>query len=72
MKTVTELPPNSAPTTTPRELKARVVDLAHEVGFDSCRIAACSSPAHAREFGDWLSAGAHGEMNYMARAEEKR
>ena len=72
MKTLTELPPNIAGTTAPGELKARVVAVAGEVGFDSCRIAACSPPAHAHEFGDWLNAGAHGEMNYMARGEEKR
>ncbi len=62
---------NSA-TMTAVELKTRVVDLARGLGFDSCRIAACSPPAHADEFGDWLSDGAHGEMNYMARGEEKR
>lgn len=54
------------------ELKTRVVDLARALGFDSCRVAACSPPAHAREFGEWLSDGAHGEMNYMARSQEKR
>lgn len=54
------------------ELKTRIVDLAREIGFDSCRVAACNPPAHADEFGDWLSEGAHGEMNYMARGEEKR
>jgi epoxyqueuosine reductase len=62
---------NSA-TMTAVELKTRVIDLARGLGFDSCRIAACSPPAHADEFGDWLSNGAHGEMNYMARGEEKR
>jgi epoxyqueuosine reductase len=54
------------------ELKTRVVDLARAVGFDSCRVAACSPPTYAREFGHWLSDGAHGEMNYMARGQEKR
>ncbi|HET9801257.1 MAG TPA: QueG-associated DUF1730 domain-containing protein, partial [Chthoniobacterales bacterium] len=54
------------------ELKTRVVDLARALGFDSCRIANCSPPAHADEFGDWLNEGSHGEMHYMARAEEKR
>jgi len=62
---------NSATMTTD-QLKTRVVDLARELGFDSCRVAACHPPAHADEFGDWLSDGAHGEMNYMARGEEKR
>jgi len=53
-------------------LKTQLVDFARELGFDSCRIAAVAPPAHAREFGDWLNAGAHGEMAYMARGAEKR
>jgi epoxyqueuosine reductase len=54
------------------EIKARLVDLAHEIGFESCRVAACSRPAHGEEFSSWLGEGAHGEMEYMARGEEKR
>ncbi len=54
------------------ELKARLVAFAQELGFDSCRIAACDPPLHANEFGDWLSDGAQGEMGYMERGEEKR
>jgi epoxyqueuosine reductase len=54
------------------DLKERIVDLAREIGFDSCRIAPCNPPAHAKEFGAWLNDGAHGEMNYMKRGEEKR
>src|SRR5207237_683212 len=49
-----------------------LVDLTRGIGVESCRIAACSLPAHAKEFGDWLKEGAHGEMNYMARGAEKR
>jgi epoxyqueuosine reductase len=54
------------------ELKDRLVRFAHEIGFDACRIAACSTPAHVAEFCQWLREGAHGEMNYMQRGEEKR
>src|SRR5215470_14405123 len=54
------------------ELKERLVCFAHEIGFDSCRIAACNAPAHTAEFREWLNEGAHGEMNYMQRGEEKR
>ena len=53
-------------------LKSQLVNFAGELGFDSCRIAACSPPAHAEEFRDWLNESAHGEMEYMARGEEKR
>ena len=56
----------------PTELKARLVSFARQVGFDSCRIAACNAPAHTTEFRKWLRQGAHGEMNYMQRGEEKR
>ena len=54
------------------EVKARLVEFTRKLGFDSCRVAACSPPPHANEFDDWLSAGAHGEMEYMARGDEKR
>jgi epoxyqueuosine reductase len=54
------------------ELKEQLVSFARQIGFDSCRIAACDTPAHATEFRQWLRDGAHGEMNYMQRGEEKR
>ncbi|MGH7983995.1 MAG: tRNA epoxyqueuosine(34) reductase QueG [Candidatus Udaeobacter sp.] len=54
------------------ELKAQLVSFARQSGFDSCRIAACDPPAHSTEFREWLRDGAHGEMNYMQRGEEKR
>jgi epoxyqueuosine reductase len=72
MNVPTDLPPERAATTTPAELKRHLVDFARELGFDSCRIARCSPPAHAEQFLDWLDQGAHGEMEYMARGEEKR
>jgi len=56
----------------PAELKPQLVSFAREIGFDSCRIAACGEPAHATDFREWLREGAHGEMNYMERGEEKR
>jgi epoxyqueuosine reductase len=55
-----------------QELKQDLVALARELGFDSCRIAACAKPPHATEFREWLRQGAHGQMNYMQRGEEKR
>lgn len=54
------------------DLKTKLVDFAREIGFDSCRVAACAPPPHADEFGDWLGAGESGEMHYMKRGEEKR
>ena len=58
--------------TSQRDLKAQLVSFARQIGFDSCRIAACTKPAHASEFRQWLRDGAHGEMHYMQRGEEKR
>src|SRR5436305_14133520 len=57
---------------TPADQKKLLVDFAHELGFDSCRVAACVRPPHADKFQAWLRHGAHGEMHYMARGEEKR
>lgn len=54
------------------EIKAEICARAKELGFDSCRIAACTSPAHAAEFREWLQAGAAGEMEWLQRGEEKR
>jgi epoxyqueuosine reductase len=54
------------------DLKAKLAAFAREIGFDSCRIAACAPPLHADEFGNWIDAGEAGEMHYMKRGEEKR
>jgi epoxyqueuosine reductase len=54
------------------ELKTQLVSFAREIGFDSCRVAACGSAPHAEEFRNWLNEGEHGEMSYMERGEEKR
>ncbi len=54
------------------QLKERLVEFARQLGFDSCRVAACAPPLHANEFGDWLQEGAQGEMSYMERGAEKR
>jgi epoxyqueuosine reductase len=54
------------------ELKTRLASFARKVGFDSCRVAASSSPRYAQYFRSWLCEGEHGEMSYMERGEEKR
>jgi epoxyqueuosine reductase len=58
--------------TSQMELKQRLLSFAREIGFDSCRIAACGSPPHGEEFRNWLDEGGHGEMSYMERGKEKR
>jgi epoxyqueuosine reductase len=53
-------------------LRDRVIELAHELGFDLCRIARADEAGHASEFHDWISSGAAGEMNYLPRSQERR
>ncbi len=54
------------------ELKRKLTAFAGQLGFDSCRVAACATPTYGPQFREWLRKGAHGEMNYMERGEEKR
>jgi len=55
-----------------QELKKGLIAFTREMGFDSCRVAACAPPSHATEFRNWLQEGAAGEMHYMQRSEERR
>jgi epoxyqueuosine reductase len=54
------------------ELKREIVERARALGFDSCRVAAAAAPRHGNEFRAWLRDGAAGEMDWLARGEEKR
>ena len=54
------------------ELKQEIIDRARVLGFDSCRITRATAPEHGNEFRSWLRDGAAGEMDWLARAEEKR
>jgi epoxyqueuosine reductase len=60
------------PATAAATIKSQLVAFARELGFDFCRVVRCDPPPHARQFRDWLHNGAHGEMDYMQRGEEKR
>jgi epoxyqueuosine reductase len=53
-------------------MKTRLIALAREIGFDSCRVAPVEAPQHAKEFREWLRDSAHGEMEYMRRGEARR
>jgi epoxyqueuosine reductase len=53
-------------------LKREIIERARALGFDSCKIAGAAAPRHAEEFRTWLRAGAAGEMDWLARGEEKR
>jgi epoxyqueuosine reductase len=70
--TLTDKIDNETSRISSERLKAELLDFAREIGFDSCRIAACTPPTHSDEFRNWLHEGAAGEMSYMERGEEKR
>ncbi len=53
-------------------MKAAIQDRARQLGFDDCRFTTAASPATASYFKEWLAAGLHGEMNYLARNAHKR
>lgn len=53
-------------------LRERVLELAHNLGFDLCRFTSADPPAHSAEFQNWLGEGAAGEMAYLARNCDKR
>ena len=63
---------NVSPRISGEELKQELISLARELGFDSCRVAACAPSPYATEFRNWLREGAAGEMYYLERGEEKR
>lgn len=56
------------------ELKVRLKDKAHDVGFDvfgvslSCKL----PPEHCHEMGEWVAGGRHAGMGYMEKNVEKR
>ncbi len=53
-------------------MKAELVALAEELGFDLCRVAGCTEPPHAAEFREWLDDGRAGTMEWLARNADRR
>jgi len=53
-------------------VKEQIAARARELGFDLCRVARCTEPAHAAEFREWLLAGHAGEMAWLARNQDRR
>jgi epoxyqueuosine reductase len=53
-------------------MKERLRQRAAELGFDECRFTTAAPPATAEALQDWLSAGQHGEMAWLARNAGKR
>ena len=53
-------------------VKEQLVALAHNLGFDLCRVAVCVTPPHAEAFRAWLADGRAGEMAWLERNEHRR
>ncbi len=50
----------------PQALKEKVRAQAKQLGFALCGFTSCAPPAHLSVFEDWLDAGRHGSMAYLA------
>lgn len=57
---------------TPAELAAAIKQSALDIGFSACGITDLSPSAAAPALDDWLAAGYHGDMAYMARQASTR
>lgn len=53
-------------------MKQRLQAQARALGFDACRITTADPPAGAEHFRQWLAAGRHGQMGYLARNAHRR
>ena len=53
-------------------MKDRIAQRARQLGFDACRVTSAAPPESAARFQEWLAAGRHGEMGYLARNAHKR
>lgn len=57
----------------PRLLAENVKRIAATLGLNDCRIAAITGPAaHAEAYQQWIDAGEHGEMDWMAKNPSRR
>ena len=56
----------------PAEIRARLAARAQELGFSSVGVTGIELAEDERRLDDWLAAGRHGEMNYMARHGTRR
>jgi epoxyqueuosine reductase len=53
-------------------MKAQVVQLAQECGFDACRFTTATVAAHRADYFSWLEHGLHADMGWLARSPERR
>lgn len=53
-------------------MKEEIQEKARQLEFEDCRFTNALSPEHSGHFQQWLEAGRHGEMEYLARNAHKR
>jgi epoxyqueuosine reductase len=53
-------------------MKAQIVQLARECGFDACRFTTGAVAAHRANYFGWLEHGLHADMDWLARSPERR
>lgn len=53
-------------------MKERLRQRARELGFDDCRFTRADPPTSAPRFAEWLAAGRHADMAWLARTAERR
>src|SRR5437762_2826167 len=53
-------------------MKSAIQNRARELGFDACRFTTAAPPVYTHEFGSWLAAQHHGEMEWISRNAHKR
>lgn len=67
------IPDSPAPEPDPEILAVSVKRIASALGLDDCRIATITGPAaHAGQYQQWIDAGEHGEMDWMAKNPARR
>jgi epoxyqueuosine reductase len=55
-----------------KSTKERVVQLAEKCGFDACGFTRAEVAVHRADFLDWIEHGLHADMDWLARAPERR
>jgi len=55
----------------PRPTADTIRSIAEEIGFDLIRFGPATPGDHAAHFTEWLEAGRHGEMDYLARNQDR-
>lgn len=64
--------PSSNARDRPDRLKRDLQAIAHALGFDAVRVAPSGPAPHADRFLDWIADRCHGDMDWLARAPERR